>query len=190
MPVTSVFGRIGAVVAAANDYAASLIQNDSSVAGADVKAALNTLLGLIPSVPVSSVFARTGAIVAAAGDYAASKITNDSSVGGSTTKDALNTLMGLTPVAVSSSRAFLASDAGKLLVCDSASTITLTFNTSVMSANDVVYILRKNTGSVTVANGTGTANASNNLKSLAYRYSTGSLWFESASVAYMSGERA
>lgn len=41
--VTSVFGRIGAVVAALNDYAASLVDNDSGVAGATVADALNTL---------------------------------------------------------------------------------------------------------------------------------------------------
>ena len=43
--VSSVFARVGAVVAALNDYAASLISNDSNVAGATVKDALNQLLG-------------------------------------------------------------------------------------------------------------------------------------------------
>lgn len=42
-PVTSVFGRIGAVIATLGDYAASLITNDSSVTGATVKDALDTL---------------------------------------------------------------------------------------------------------------------------------------------------
>jgi hypothetical protein len=41
--VTSVFGRIGAVVALLGDYAASLITNDSSVPGATVKDALENL---------------------------------------------------------------------------------------------------------------------------------------------------
>jgi hypothetical protein len=41
--VQSVFGRVGAVVAAANDYAASQINNDSGVTGTGVAAALNTL---------------------------------------------------------------------------------------------------------------------------------------------------
>lgn len=41
--VISVFGRTGVVVAALGDYAASLITNDSTVAGATVKDALNTL---------------------------------------------------------------------------------------------------------------------------------------------------
>lgn len=42
-PVLSVFSRTGAVVAVANDYAASEVENDSTVAGATVKAALETL---------------------------------------------------------------------------------------------------------------------------------------------------
>lgn len=41
--VLSVFGRTGAVVAAASDYDASQVDNDSSVAGATVKDALDTL---------------------------------------------------------------------------------------------------------------------------------------------------
>lgn len=43
--VTSVFGRTGAVVAAADDYAASEIENDSGVTGAQVSDALDTLDG-------------------------------------------------------------------------------------------------------------------------------------------------
>ncbi len=39
--VTSVFGRIGAVVAVLGDYAASLISNNSNVPGATVQDALN-----------------------------------------------------------------------------------------------------------------------------------------------------
>ena len=45
--ISTVFGRTGAVVATLNDYAASLVSNDSSVTGATVKAALNTLAGQI-----------------------------------------------------------------------------------------------------------------------------------------------
>lgn len=45
--VTSVFGRIGAVIAALSDYDASQVDNDSTVAGATVENALDTLLGLI-----------------------------------------------------------------------------------------------------------------------------------------------
>jgi len=92
--VSSVFTRVGAVAAALNDYAASLIDNDSSASGSTVKDALNALLAAIPSVPVSTVFGRVGAIVSALNDYAASQIANDSSVVGSTVKDALNALLG------------------------------------------------------------------------------------------------
>lgn len=95
--VTSVFGRIGAVVAALGDYAASLVNNDSSVAGTTVKDALNTLKA---ASGVSSVFSRTGAVVAALNDYAASLINNDSSVTGATVKDALNTLLAAIPSVV------------------------------------------------------------------------------------------
>jgi hypothetical protein len=52
--VTSVFGRIGAVVAVAGDYAASLVANDSAVAGAFVSDALNALAAaILASVPAS-----------------------------------------------------------------------------------------------------------------------------------------
>lgn len=71
--VTSVFGRVGAVVAALNDYAASLIQNDSGVAGAQVSDALNTL---------------AAAITALTSD----DIANASGVAGATVTAALNTL--------------------------------------------------------------------------------------------------
>ena len=90
--VASVFGRAGAVVAALNDYAASLVDNDSTVAGSTVKDALETLDAAIPSVPVTSVFSRIGAVVAALNDYASSLIDNDSAVAGATVKDALETL--------------------------------------------------------------------------------------------------
>jgi hypothetical protein len=44
-PVTSVFGRSGAVLAAASDYDASQVDNDSLVTGTFVSDALNTLAG-------------------------------------------------------------------------------------------------------------------------------------------------
>lgn len=50
--VLSVFGRTGAVLAAASDYDASEVDNDSGVAGAQVSDALDTLdteLGAVPS---------------------------------------------------------------------------------------------------------------------------------------------
>jgi len=88
--VTSVFARTGAVVAAASDYDASQIDNDSGVTGATVAAALDTLDAA--SAPVTDVFGRTGMVVAAASDYDASQIDNDSGVTGATVAAALDTL--------------------------------------------------------------------------------------------------
>jgi hypothetical protein len=55
-PVQSVFGRLGAVIADPNDYAAYYQP--------------------LGSIPVSSVFGRAGDIVAQAGDYTAAQVTN------------------------------------------------------------------------------------------------------------------
>lgn len=71
--VSSVFGRTGAVVAQTGDYDSDQIDNVSSVAGASVSDALETLAATGGA--VASVFGRTGAVVAVAGDYTASQIT-------------------------------------------------------------------------------------------------------------------
>lgn len=97
VPVASVFGRIGVVVAAGGDYTSTLITNASGVAGATVTGALNALAAAIPSVPVSSVFGRIGAVTAAAGDYTSTQVSNSSGVVGATTTDALNTLLAALP---------------------------------------------------------------------------------------------
>ena len=92
-PVDSVHGRTGVVAAAASDYDASQIDNDSGVAGAFVSDALDALAALIPPVaPVDSVHGRTGAVSALLSDYDASQVDNDSSVAGATVADALDTL--------------------------------------------------------------------------------------------------
>lgn len=92
-PVSSVFTRIGAVVAVASDYDASQVDNDSGVAGAFVDDALDNLAAAIPpAAPVDSVFTRTGAVVAAASDYDAGQVDNDSSIAGAFVDDALNNL--------------------------------------------------------------------------------------------------
>ncbi len=92
--VLSVFGRVGAVVAANGDYNSTQVTNSSGVAGATVTAALNTLAGLIASLTtgVSSGFGRAGAVLAANGDYNSTQVTNSSSVAGATVTAALNTL--------------------------------------------------------------------------------------------------
>ena len=69
--VTSVFSRIGAVVAALNDYAASLVDNDSGVSGAtvaDALDALNTAIGALNSDDIANVSDVDGATVTAALD--------------------------------------------------------------------------------------------------------------------------
>lgn len=70
--VSSVFGRVGAVVAVNGDYAASKVTNDSSVSGSTVKDALDTLSA---GTGVTSVFGRTGVVVAAGGDYTVAQVT-------------------------------------------------------------------------------------------------------------------
>ena len=83
-------GRSGNVVATLNDYDASLVNNDSSVVGATVKDALETLDAYVA--PVTSVFGRTGAVVAVDGDYGSDAITNESGVAGATVSGALDAL--------------------------------------------------------------------------------------------------
>jgi hypothetical protein len=90
--VTSWNSREGAVLPALSDYDASEVDNDSTVTGATVKDALETLEAAIPATPVSSVFGRTGAVTAAVSDYDASQVDNDSSVAGATVKAALDQL--------------------------------------------------------------------------------------------------
>jgi len=88
--VSSFNSRVGVVVPVLNDYAASLVDNDSGVSGTTVKDALNTLDSTMA--PVDSVFGRTGAVVAAANDYVSSQVNNDSVVPGTTLNNALDQL--------------------------------------------------------------------------------------------------
>jgi len=78
--VSSVFGRVGAVVAVAGDYNAVKITNTpaGTISSTNVQAAINELDGDIAALVtgVSSVFGRTGAISAVSGDYSANFITN------------------------------------------------------------------------------------------------------------------
>ncbi len=92
--VLSVFGRMGAVVAALGDYTTSQVTNASTVAGATDTAALDTLKASIAALVtgVSSVFGRSGAVVAVSGDYTTTQVTNASTVAGATATAALDTL--------------------------------------------------------------------------------------------------
>lgn len=79
---------------------ASQVTNDSTVSGATVKDALNTLKA---ASGVTTVFGRAGAVVAVVGDYTSTQITNSSSVtsGGATVTSALNSLQSQITASVS-----------------------------------------------------------------------------------------
>jgi hypothetical protein len=77
---------------------ASIVTNDSSVSGATVKDALETLDG---QSGVTTVFGRSGAVTAQLNDYEASEVNNDSGVTGATVKDALDNLDGAIPTTFS-----------------------------------------------------------------------------------------
>lgn len=79
-PVTSVYGRTGAVVAAISDYGSDQIDNDSTVTGTNVSDALEQL-----DSDISSVSSNVGALDS-------SDISNNSSVSGATVTDALDDL--------------------------------------------------------------------------------------------------
>lgn len=89
--VDSVFGRTGIVVALTGDYDSDQIDNVSSVSGASVSDALETLAASVGA--VDSVFGRTGVVVAVAGDYDSDEVDNASGVTGATVSDALDYLL-------------------------------------------------------------------------------------------------
>jgi hypothetical protein len=165
--VTSVFGRVGVIAAALNDYTSSLIQNLSSVTGggSTVTTALNALqtqlTGLVTG--VSSVFGRTGAITATLGDYGSTKITNFSSAPGSTVDDAL-TYLRFGPEnpfsrTVAGSTTLAINDRRRLIRITAASTVTVPLNASVaFLEGDVIRFLAETTGAITFVGATGAVN--------------------------------
>ena len=110
--VTSVFGRTGAIAAAARDYDASQVDNDSSVSGATVKDALNTLatsvsgkqdadadLTALAGNATNGLWARTGSGAGAArtvtGPAAGIAVSNGDGVSGNPTLALANDLAAL-----------------------------------------------------------------------------------------------
>lgn len=109
-PVRSVFGRIGEIVATLGDYTSSLIANASSVSGATVTDALNTLTGVVVALTsnaISNASGVAGATVTAAlnallaaiatanatiAALTSTSIANASGVAGATVTAALDTL--------------------------------------------------------------------------------------------------
>ena len=80
-PVSSVFGRTGAVGAQAGDYTAAQVGAEPALGNPSIDGYVlsSTTTGtrswiVPPSAPVSSVFGRTGVVVAQAGDYSFSQI--------------------------------------------------------------------------------------------------------------------
>lgn len=165
--VTSFNARTGAVVPADGDYAASEVVNDSSVAGARVSNALNTLAAAIIALVtgVSSVYGRTGAVTAQNGDYTASQVTNTSGVTGSTTADALNTLnatISLTGSRVTNGPAntFLAGTASGnqwLTVFTAPTTPTQDGFVTLASSGNFTYLGGSSTGQALIWSGTAWA---------------------------------
>src|SRR6185369_4609468 len=149
--VASVFGRTGTVVAAANDYKASDVANDSTVSGPTVAAALNAL----KANSVSSVYGRTGAVTATLGDYGSNKITNFSSAPGSTVDAALTYLRfgPLCPFSRSASGgiSLTTSDRRRLIrVTSGPSTVTVPTNASqAFLEGDVLTFLTENADAIT-----------------------------------------
>lgn len=93
--VSSVFGRIGAVVAATGDYDGDQVDNVSTVPGASLSDALDYLLANAGA--VASVFGRVGIVVAATGDYDGDQVDNVSTVPGASISDALEALAASIP---------------------------------------------------------------------------------------------
>jgi hypothetical protein len=72
-PVQSVFSRTGAVVAAIGDYVASQVNNDSTVVGATVAAALNTINTALASLVPTSRTLTAGSGLTGGGTLAANR---------------------------------------------------------------------------------------------------------------------
>lgn len=93
-PVTSVFGRTGAVVAATGDYDAVQIDYanaTSGLAAINVQAAIDEVDGRLDTIEsatyVNSFEGRTGVVTAQAGDYVANEITYNNATSGLTAVD-------------------------------------------------------------------------------------------------------
>lgn len=151
--VSSVFGRVGAIVATLGDYTTSLITNASTVTGATATAALDTLKSSIAALVtgVSSVFSRAGAVVATLGDYTTSLITNASSVTGSTTTAALNNLLSPPVVTYVASQVAQLSDAGSHVLMNVAggNTYTIPLNATVAFPVGTLILLEQYGAGVT-----------------------------------------
>ncbi len=81
----------------------------------------------------------------------------------------------------------LETDAGRTIYANNASTITVTVNSSVNLAGQIVFIRQKGAGQVVISAGTATVEGANGLKTQA-KFSKISIEFETASLAYVDGD--
>ncbi len=81
----------------------------------------------------------------------------------------------------------LETDAGRTIYANNGSTITVTVNSSVNLADQIVCIIQEGAGQVVIAAGTATLRSANGLKTQA-RYSKLAVEFKTASVATVTGD--
>jgi len=90
-------------------------------------------------------------------------------------------MLGGNATAKTTSYTLVAADAGTVVAMNSASPTTITVNTSLFSAGDIVTIQNRGAGTCTVTAGTATVNTSGSL--VLAQYQGGVLYFNSASAA-------
>lgn len=81
----------------------------------------------------------------------------------------------------------LATDAGQHIFANNAGAITVTVNSAVNAANDVILITQYGAGQVTISPGTAVLRSANGLKTQA-QYSTIQLFFKSDSEVIVTGD--
>lgn len=161
--VTSVFGRIGAVVATSGDYNSNLITNSSGVSGLSVSDALNTLNSSISGFVPTSRTISAGTGLTGGGDLSANRTLTLGSISAGTvlgnTTGGSTTPSGVTPSAVID---LIGSTRGSVLYRGASGWAALTPGTSgyVLTSNgagaDPTYQAAGGSGTVTsVASGTG-----------------------------------
>ena len=90
-------------------------------------------------------------------------------------------MLGGNTTAKTTSYVLTAADAGTVVAMNSSGSTTITVNTSIFSAGDIVTIQNRGTGTCTVTAGTATVNTSGSL--VLAQYQGGVLYFNSASAA-------
>lgn len=90
-------------------------------------------------------------------------------------------MLGGDTTAKTTSYVLTAADAGTVVAMNSSGSTTITVNTSIFSAGDIVTIQNRGTGTCTVTAGTATVNTSGSL--VLAQYQGGVLYFNSASAA-------